>query len=234
MTMATRFIENKSQDCLRTKAAKVALVQVLETLAPTSVIGIGTGATVEVFVKLLAESNAKFSYCVSSSERSSKALEAVGLVTRPISESSSLDFYVDGIDEGLNNGVTVKGGGAALAREKVLATQASTFITIADDGRLVEKLGTFPLPIEILPAAKSSVIHTLEAMGGSSKEREGCVTDNGNIILDVSGLTMTDPKQLELRINSIPGVVENGIFAYRSADLMVFSNAEGSYCLFEK
>lgn len=234
MAMATRFIENKSQDCLRAKAAKVALAQILETLTPNSVIGIGTGATVEVFVQLLAESNAKFSHCVSSSERSSKALEEAGLVMRPIAESCSLDFYVDGIDEGLSNGVTVKGGGAALAREKVLATQASTFITIADDGRLVKKLGTFPLPVEILPAAKSSVVHTLQAMGGAPKEREGCVTDNGNIILDVVGLDMTDPKQLEQCINLIPGVVENGIFSHRSADLMVFSNTEGSYCLSKK
>ena len=234
MTMATCFIGDKSQDCLRTKAAKVALTQVLVTLTPNSVIGIGTGATVEVFVQLLAESNAEFSHCVSSSERSSKALDAAGIMTRPIAESTSIDFYIDGIDEGLNNGVNVKGGGAALAREKVLATQASTFITIADDGRLVEQLGSFPLPVEILPAAKSSVANTLQGMGGSPKEREGCITDNGNIILDVAGLDMTDPRQLELCINSIPGVVENGIFSHRSADLMVFSNQEGYYYFLKK
>lgn len=234
MTMATHFIENKSQDCLRTKAAKVALAQVLETLTPSSVIGIGTGATVEVFVQLLAESNATFSHCVSSSKRSSNALETVGIMTRPISESVSLDFYIDGIDEGLNNGMMIKGGGAALAREKILATQASTFITIADNKRLVETLGAFPLPVEILPAAKSSVANTLQLMGGSPEERRGCITDNGNIILDVAGLDMTDPRQLERCINLIPGVVENGIFSHRSADFMVFSNSDGAYCLSKK
>ncbi|WP_413112526.1 ribose-5-phosphate isomerase RpiA [Thaumasiovibrio sp. DFM-14] len=228
MGMAQRFIENKSQDCLRTKAAKVALEQVLKTLTPSSVIGIGTGATVEVFIQLLKKSGAEFSHCVSSSERSSKALLAAGLPEITISECDRVDVYVDGIDEGLSNGITVKGGGAALAREKVLATMAITFITIADSGRLVTQLGKFPLPVEVLPAAQKAVFNALQSLGGQPVLREGCVTDNGNIILDVANLDCSEPKALEQRLNAIAGVVENGIFAQRSADFMAFSDTKGT------
>lgn len=231
MAMAHCFIENTSQDCLRTKAAKVALDHVLKTLTPSCVIGIGTGATVEVFVELLKQSGAEFAHCVSSSERSSKAIQKAGLQEIAISDCERVDFYIDGIDEGLDSGVTVKGGGAALAREKVLATLAMTFITIADSGRLVTQLGQFPLPIEVLPAARKAVFNALQSLGGNPVQREGCVTDNGNIILDVAGLDLSQPKALEQQLCAIAGVVENGIFAQRSADFMAFSDSKGTQWL---
>lgn len=231
MSMAKRFIEMDSSDCLRTKAAKAALDQVLSVLTPSSVIGIGTGATVEIFIQLLKQSGAEFSYCVSSSERSSQALQQAGLHELPISSCERVDVYVDGIDEGLSNGITVKGGGAALAREKVLATMAMSFITIADSGRLKLALGAFPLPIEVLPAAERAVTYALQSLGGKPIKREHCVTDNGNIILDCAGLDLSDPLAAESLLNSIPGVVENGVFARRKADYMAFSDNRGIHWL---
>ena len=231
MAMTTRFIDNLSHDCLRTKAAKVSLEHVIDALTPSSVIGIGTGATVEVFIQLLKQSGTEFSHCVSSSERSSKAIAEAGLKELAIAECDRVDFYIDGIDEGMADGITVKGGGAALAREKVLATLAMSFITIADSGRLVNQLGQFPLPVEVLPAAQKAVFNALRSLGGEPVLREGCLTDNGNIILDVSGLDLSEPKSRERELNAIAGVVENGIFAQRSADFMAFSNSEGTHWL---
>ncbi|SON52664.1 ribose-5-phosphate isomerase RpiA [Vibrio tapetis] len=235
MTLTAHYFSNEdvgdnyltTDDCLRTKAAKVALTHVLANLKSDSIIGIGTGATVEVFVELLASSGAKFSACVSSSNRSTKAIEKHNLPLIEMKECSQVDFYIDGIDEGLKNGTTIKGGGAALAREKVLATLAKTFITIADSGRKVQGLGQFPLPIEVLPSAQLAATLAFSQMGGAVTLRAGCVTDNGNIILDVTGFDMTEPEQLEVELNSIPGVVENGIFANRKADLMLFSEQRG-------
>ncbi len=231
MNMTKRFIEMDNSDCLRTKAAKAALEQVLSLLTPSSVIGIGTGATVEIFIQLLKQSGAEFSHCVSSSERSSKALQQIGLSEQPISSCERVDVYVDGIDEGLSSGETIKGGGAALAREKILATLAKSFITIADSGRLKRSLGAFPLPIEVLPVAQLSVTLTLQSLGGTPVRREGCITDNGNIILDCAGLDLSNPLVLEGALNSIPGVVENGIFARRKADCMAFSDDDGVHWL---
>ncbi|WP_394126570.1 ribose-5-phosphate isomerase RpiA [Vibrio hepatarius] len=231
MGMAKRFIEMNSSDCLRTKAAKAALDQVLSVLTPSSVIGIGTGATVEIFIQLLKQSGAEFSHCVSSSERSSQALQQAGLTELPISSCERVDVYVDGIDEGLSSGETIKGGGAALAREKVLATMAMSFITIADSGRLKLALGAFPLPIEVLPAAELAVTRALQSLGGTPVRREGCTTDNGNIVLDCSGLDLSEPLVLETALNSIPGVVENGIFARRKADYMAFADDGGVHWL---
>lgn len=214
-------------ECLRTKSATVALDYLKDNLTSSSVIGVGTGATVEVFLQLLVESRADFAYCVSSSDRSSRAIQALALNEQPLSECSSVDFYIDGIDEGTMEGTTIKGGGAALAREKILATQSKVFITIADQGRKVEKLGAFPLPIEVLPASRAYVISALQALGGNPVQREECITDNGNIILDTSGLSFADSAAMEWQLNTIPGVIENGIFAHRKADFMAFSDDSG-------
>ena len=222
------FIKNSSDDCLRTKAAKVALDYVINHITPSSVIGIGTGATVEIFVELLSGSNALFAHCVSSSARSSKAIQRVSLEEQPLEMCDGVDFYVDGIDEGLVNGMTIKGGGAALAREKILASVSNRFITIADRGRLVDGFGHFPLPIEILPVSKAAVLKSIQNLGGNSVLRSDCITDNGNLIIDVSGLDMSNPEWLEERLNRIPGVVENGIFAHRKADFMAFSDEVGT------
>lgn len=227
MKMKQHFINDPSRDCLRTKAAKVALEHVIKTITPSSVIGIGTGATVEVFIQLLKQSEVNFSHCVSSSERSSKALKEAGLKEISLEECDHVDFYIDGIDEGLENGITVKGGGAALAREKVLATLSMTFITIADRGRLITQLGKFPLPIEVLPAAREYVFNTLQKLGGTPAFREKCITDNGNLIIDVAGLDISEPLALESQLNAIPGVIENGVFAQRKADFMAFSDQAG-------
>lgn len=223
----SHYFSNVTTTCLREKSATVALDYLLDHLTPSSVIGVGTGATVEVFLTLLVESRADFAYCVSSSERSSKAIQALALNEQPLSECSSVDFYIDGIDEGTMEGATIKGGGAALAREKILATQSNVFITIADQGRKVEKLGTFPLPIEVLPAGRASAVEALQQLGGNPVQRADCVTDNGNIILDTSGLPFGNSADLEWRLNTIPGVVENGIFAHRKADFMAFSDDNG-------
>lgn len=221
------FISNTADECVRVKAASAALNHITQTITADTVIGIGTGATAEVFVQLLAQSGVEFAHCVSSSERSSKAIQAAGLKEIALADCERVDFYVDGIDEGLSNGITIKGGGAALGREKVIACMADCFITISDDGRLVEFLGKFPLPIEVLPAAKTPVVLALQAMGGKPVQRDGCVTDNDNIILDVAGLDMSEPAELEMRLNAIPGVVENGIFAQCPAKHMAFSNHLG-------
>ncbi|WP_322864147.1 ribose-5-phosphate isomerase RpiA [Aeromonas allosaccharophila] len=221
------FIKNTVDECVRVKAAKAALDHIMQNITPETVLGIGTGSTAEVFVKLLAAYEIDFSHCVSSSERSSRAIQAAGLKEIPLADCLYVDYYVDGIDEGLSNGITVKGGGAALGREKVIASMAKCFITISDEGRLVNALGKFPLPIEVLPAAKMPVTLALLSLGGSPLQREGCITDNGNIILDVSGLDMSEPRVLELRLNSLPGVVENGIFSQCKASYMAFANAQG-------
>ncbi|MGR5426133.1 ribose-5-phosphate isomerase RpiA [Vibrio harveyi] len=221
------FITNTVDECVRVKAAKAALDHILQNVTPDTVIGIGTGATAEVFVQLLAASGVAFAHCVSSSERSSKAIQSSGLKEIPLADCLYVDYYVDGIDEGLTNGITIKGGGAALGREKVIASMAKCFITISDEGRLVETLGKFPLPIEVLPAAKMPVILALKSLGGRPLQRPDCVTDNGNIILDVSGLDMSEPTELEQRLNSLSGVVENGIFSQCRAHYMAFSNTQG-------
>ncbi|MDA0150493.1 ribose-5-phosphate isomerase RpiA [Vibrio sp. LaRot3] len=228
------FIANQVDECLRTKAAKAALNHIKQHIHADTVIGIGTGATAEVFVQLLAESQLSFAYCVSSSDRSSNAIQSAGLKELPLAQCEHVDFYVDGIDEGLSDGTTIKGGGAALAREKVIATMAGCFITISDEGRLVETLGKFPLPIEVLPAAKMPAILALKALGGEPVQRANCVTDNGNIILDVSGLDMTHSSQLETALNSIPGVIENGIFSHQKANFMAFSNSLGVHWIASK
>jgi len=222
-----KFISDNSDRCLRTKAAQVALDFVVGNLPENGVIGIGTGTTVEVFVNLLAESGINFDYCVSSSERSSRALQQAGLNERPLGECHHVDIYIDGIDEGLDSGITVKGGGAALAREKVIATMADTFITIADSGRRLQQLGAFALPVEILPSARTSVTKAMEQLGATPVLRSDCTTDNGNLILDCAMPDMSAPLSLEKQLNALPGVVENGIFAARKADHMAFANSQG-------
>lgn len=212
---------------LRSKAAQGAMDYLTQQLQASDLIGIGTGNTVEVFIRLLAASSVNFTCCIASSQRSSQALAQAGINQQPLGQCNAVDFYIDGIDEGMKNGITVKGGGGALAREKILAGMAKTFITIADHGRLVQQLGRFPLPVEILPVAQCSVGRTLELMGGRVQLRENFITDNGNIILDVAGLAMHDPVALEMRLNNIPGIVENGIFSQRKADVMLFSHNGG-------
>lgn len=209
---------------LRERAAQAVLDYLQTCLQPTAIIGIGTGATTEIFIQLLASRHLLFSHCVASSLRSARALERVNLPQQPLASCFSVDFYIDGIDEGLPNGITIKGGGGALAREKILATMAKIFITMADKQRRVRQLGKFLLPIEILPVAQKTIIRQLISMGGVPHLREGFTTDNGNIILDVAGLDLSAPHLLETQLNCMAGIVENGIFARRQANFMVFSD----------
>lgn len=234
MKQHTIAIDNNilsSQTTLRQGAAQAALSYLQNRIQETSIIGIGTGATVETFIQLFAASNLPFAYCVSSSQRSSLALTDAGLKEKPLALCTSVDFYIDGIDEGMMNGVTLKGGGGALSREKVIASIAKTFITIADSKRQVQQLGKFPLPVEILPAAQLAVQQQLVNMGGQPCLRHNVITDNGNLIFDVSGLDFSDPARLETVLNTLPGVVENGVFALRKADLMIFSDGKGVECI---
>lgn len=213
---------------LRVIAAQTAINYLKQHLNPEHIIGIGTGATVEVFINLLAKEHLKFSCCVASSVRSAIAVQRAGLIQQPLTQCDTVDFYIDGIDEGLTNGICLKGGGGALAREKVLAAMAKIFITIADHQRQVQQLGKFALPVEILPVAQAAVFRKLISIGARLQLRENFITDNGNVIVDVSGLNLSDPAAMEIYLNNIPGIVENGIFAHNRADFMIFSYDKGA------
>ena len=164
---------------------------------------------------------------VSSSERSSALLRELGFEVQDLNSVDRVDVYVDGADEATQEGFLIKGGGAALTREKIAAAKANEFICIADSSKMVSTLGAFPLPVEVIPMARTLVRDALNHVGGNAEWREGVVTDNGNIILDVHGLKIANPLELESLINSMTGVVSNGIFAHRPADVLLISNDTG-------
>ena len=193
-------------------AAKAAL----DCIAHGAALGVGSGSTAEYFISLLPAVRGKIAIARASSERTARLLEAAGI---PCNEDASeLDLYVDGADEIDENRQTLKGGGGALAREKVLACCARKFVCVVDSSKLVRRLGKFPLAVEVLPMARSFAARKLAAMGGSPKWREGFITDNHNWILDTTGLDLTNAVQMETEINAVAGVVDNGIFARRRAD----------------
>lgn len=211
-----------TQDELKKKVGKEALRYVKEG----EVLGVGTGSTVDCFIDALKESGLKIPACVSSSVRSTKRLEGYGFKVVDLNSVDSISVYVDGADE-IDPGFSmVKGGGGALTREKIVASVAKSFVCIADASKRVPVLGKFPLPVEVIPMALYSVARALRAMGGNPAERD-FTTDNGNRILDVSGLSITDPKALETKINQIPGVVTVGLFAHRGADVLLLGTEEG-------
>jgi ribose 5-phosphate isomerase A len=193
-----------------------------------SIIGVGTGSTVNHFIDLLAEKMGdRITAAVSSSEASSDRLNGHGIRVVDLNEVGKLDLYVDGADEANARLQLIKGGGGALTREKIVAAASREFICIADDSKLVETLGAFPLPVEVIPMARELVAEALRGLGGEPKLREGFVTDNGNQILDVHGLRIEDGLDLETRINQIVGVVCVGLFAHRGADLLILGSDEG-------
>jgi ribose 5-phosphate isomerase A len=193
-----------------------------------SIIGVGTGSTVNHFIDLLAEKMGdRITAAVSSSEASSDRLNGHGIRVVDLNEVRKLDLYVDGADEANARLQLIKGGGGALTREKIVAAASREFICIADDSKLVETLGAFPLPVEVIPMARELVAEALRGLGGEPKLREGFVTDNGNQILDVHGLRIEDGLDLETRINQIVGVVCVGLFAHRGADLLILGSDEG-------
>jgi ribose 5-phosphate isomerase A len=205
------------------RAALAALDYVHEGM----VLGVGTGSTVNVFIDALAASGKRLTGAVSSSNASTTRLIAAGIKVVDLNEVGSLDVYVDGADESTRAKHLIKGGGAALTREKIVAAVSKQFVCIVDDAKLVAILGRFPLPVEIIPMARRYVASRLTALGGRPVFRDAVVTDNGNHILDVHGLTITDPVALERDINQIVGVVTVGLFAARGADVLIIGTDKG-------
>jgi ribose 5-phosphate isomerase A len=212
----------QSQDELKKQAAEAALGYV-----EGGVIGVGTGSTVNHFIDALATLKGRIEGAVSSSEASSKRLAQHGIPVLDLNAVGSLSLYVDGADESNQSLQLIKGGGGALTREKIVAAASERFVCIADESKLVSVLGRFPLPVEVIPMARSYVARELAKLGGNPVWREGYTTDNGNLILDVHGLQIAEPLALEQDINNIAGVVTVGIFALRPADVMILGSASG-------
>ncbi|ARP90111.1 ribose 5-phosphate isomerase A [Bordetella genomosp. 9] len=216
-----------SQQELKQQAATAALEFVEEVAGADVVIGVGTGSTADLFIDGLARFKEKLRGTVASSTRSAQRLQALGIPVLDLNDVERMPIYVDGADEIDGNLHMIKGGGGALTREKIVASVADRFICIADESKLVERLGTFPLPVEVIPMARAAVARQLASMGGRPALREGFVTDNGNVILDVSGLPITDAAALELRINNLPGVVTCGLFTQPGAHVALLATQQG-------
>lgn len=212
-----------SQDERKRKVAEAAARLVEEE----RIIGVGTGSTANFFIDALAGLRHRLEGAVASSEASAQRLRAHGIPVLDLNATGPLEVYVDGADEANAHRQLIKGGGGALTREKIVAAASRRFICIVDESKLVERLGRFPLPVEVIPMARSHVGRALVALGGHPEYRQGFVTDNGNLILDVYDLDMTDPVRLEQTINNIAGVVTNGLFAQRPADLVLVAGANG-------
>ena len=218
---------SSDQENLKRQSAAKALDIILPKLYEDSIIGIGTGSTVDLFIEMLAEKNPVFKAAVSSSERSSKLLEQKGIEVSLLNDVGGPDIYVDGADEYDDKKQLIKGGGGALTREKIIAYSAREFICIVDESKKVNRLGSFPLAIEVLEYARSFVAREIVKLGGKPTYRTGFVTDQGNQILDVLNLDYAVPYELEIRLNRIPGVVENGIFAQKTATKVVVAKQNG-------
>ncbi len=212
---------------LKQAAAQAALHHVLPHLRPDSILGVGTGSTTDFFIDGLAQHRDRFRGAVASSSTSAEKLRHHGIALFDLNTLDCLDFYIDGADESTPRLELIKGGGAALTQEKIIAAVAQTFLCIADDRKWVAQLGQFPLPVEVIPLARNHVARELQRLGGTPVYREGVVTDNGGHILDVHDLSITDPQALELQINQITGVITNGLFAHRPADLLFLSAGTG-------
>jgi len=215
-------------DAKKQRVAQAALAHLLASgLEPGAIIGVGTGSTVNFFIDVLASVHERIGAAVSSSNATTARLQAIGIKVLDLNDVEGLQFYIDGADEATRSRHLIKGGGAALTREKIVTSAASRFICIVDDGKVVEHLGKFPLPIEVIPMARSLVARELLAYGGRPVWRQGVVTDNGNHILDVHDLVITDPPALEQQLNQIPGIVTVGLFAHRGADVLLIAKADG-------
>ncbi|SHH76204.1 ribose-5-phosphate isomerase RpiA [Ferrimonas marina] len=212
-----------SQDALKKAAGWAAL----DYVEKGSIVGVGTGSTVNHFIDALGTMASQIKGAVSSSEASTERLKALGIEVFDLNSVSELSVYVDGADEINHKMEMIKGGGAALTREKIVASVAKKFICIADGSKLVDTLGEFPLPIEVIPMARSAVARQIVNMGGDPVYREGCVTDNGCQILDVYSWKIADAKALEQQLNNLVGVVTNGLFAHRGADVLLLGHADG-------
>jgi len=216
-----------TQDQLKQAVAQAAVDFILPKLDAKSIVGVGTGSTANCFIDALARHKMEFDGAVASSEATAARLKGHGIPVYELNTVSDLEFYVDGADEANDRLELIKGGGAALTREKIVAAVARTFICIADGSKRVPLLGGFPLPVEVIPMARSHVARQIVKLGGDPVYREGVLTDNGNIILDVHNLRIDSPMALEEDLNNIVGVVTNGLFAARPADLLLLGTANG-------
>lgn len=218
---------SSSQQVLKQEVAKAAIEKIRVQLDHDSVVGVGTGSTVNCFIDELATIKGHFATAVSSSEASTARLQSHGIDVVALNDVNELEFYIDGADESNGHLQLIKGGGAALTREKIVAAVARTFICIADESKAVDVLGDFPLPVEVIPMARAYVARQLVGLGGTPVYREGVVTDNGNHILDIHNFKIIDPVGTEQAINNITGVVTNGLFAMRPADILLLGTERG-------
>ncbi|MEE4293479.1 MAG: ribose-5-phosphate isomerase RpiA [Xanthomonadales bacterium] len=217
MTMGDTQFEQKQQ---------VALAA-LDRVREDSVLGVGTGSTVNCFIEALAKRRFRLEAAVSSSEATTALLQQAGIEVVELNRAGTLDLYVDGADEFDAHCRLIKGGGGALTREKIVAAASRRFICIVDESKKVGVLGRFPLPVEVIPMARSYVARQIVAMGGQPELREGFVTDNGNLILDCHNMNLVDPVAVEQKLNNLPGVVTNGLFALRPADTVLMATPGG-------
>lgn len=206
---------------------KAAAIAAIEYVPVGRVIGVGTGSTANYFIDELAKIKHKIDGAVASSDATAKRLKSHGIDVIDLNEVDDLSVYIDGADEITRHLHMIKGGGGALTREKIVAAVAKQFICITDQSKLVNVLGNFPLPIEVIPMARSFVAREIAALGGQPALRQGFITDNGNIILDVHGLRISNPVELETTLNQITGIVTNGLFARRAADILLLGTDKG-------
>jgi ribose 5-phosphate isomerase A len=223
-----------TQDELKQAVADAALDYLRPKLEDDTVIGIGTGSTANMFIDNLAGIKGLINATVASSEASAERLRNHGIPVYDLNTVNQVDFYVDGADETNAALQLIKGGGAALTREKIVTAVADEFICIADESKLVHTLGAFPLPVEVIPMARSHVAREMVKLGGDPVYREGVVTDNGNVILDIYNFSIPQPLATEERINNITGVVTNGLFALKPADVLMLGTSEGVKTLYSE
>ncbi|WP_027829793.1 ribose-5-phosphate isomerase RpiA [Marinobacter sp. HL-58] len=216
-----------NQDELKKAVAQAALDYIRPHLDQDSIIGVGTGSTANCFIDLLASVRNDFDGAVASSDATAERLKSHDIPVYDLNSAAPLEFYVDGADETNEHLELIKGGGGALTREKIVAAVSKTFICIADESKKVDILGDFPLPVEVVPMARSYVGREIVKLGGDPVYREGFITDNGNIIIDIHNLDISRPIQVEEKLNNIVGIVTNGLFARRPADLLLLGTADG-------
>lgn len=215
------------QNELKKAVAKAAADYVKSRLDERTVVGVGTGSTANYFIECLGEFKHDIQATVASSEETAKRLKALGIPVIDLNSAPEISIYVDGADEANEYLQLIKGGGGALTREKIIAAVAREFVCIADGSKLVDVLGRFPLPVEVIPMARSHVGREIVKLGGDPVYREGFVTDNGNIIIDIHHMSIVDPRKLEQQLNQITGVVTNGLFAVRPADQLILGTKDG-------
>ena len=203
--------------------AKKAIDYIKKKLSKDTILGVGTGSTINFFIQELDTIKHFFRGAVSSSEVTSKLLKELNIDVFSLNDVNQIDFYIDGADEVSPHNFLIKGGGGAHTREKIVASASNEFICIVDETKLVDKLGSFPIPVEVIQEARSSVARKIVALGGEPIYREGFITDQGNQIIDVKGMDTSEPKKLETTLNNIPGVVDNGIFAFNKPEIVLIS-----------